>query len=114
MRISHEQLTVDPIEVAKDIYQFTHLPWSKEVEEFIYGTTIGAIGKSGKFGIGRISADMTEKWKKTIDPVWLPVITKACKPMLEYYGYPTDLDEIEQRKQVLLQQDKKDKAGEIT
>jgi len=109
MRISHEQLSVRPVEMAKEIYQFAHLPWSAKMEDYIYKTTVGEIGKHGTFGIGRISATMTEKWKKTIKPEWLPTITKACKPMLDYLGYPTDLEQIENRKQELLLSDKEKK-----
>ena len=105
MRITYEELTRDPISLAKVIYKFSHLPWTEEMEDFIYKTTIGAFGGTGQFGLKRISATQTEKWKKTIDPNWLKIITRSCKPMLEYFGYPTDLEEIELRKQELLQQD---------
>ena len=41
MRITHEQMSLHPIETAKMLYKFVDMTWTKESEDFIYKTTIG-------------------------------------------------------------------------
>ena len=85
---------MEPLESAKKIYQFSELPWTKKIEEFIYKTTIGEVGKTNKFGINRVSIDVIEDWKRSMSPSWIKIVNKMCLPLLNYLGAEIEKHEI--------------------
>ena len=95
-RVRHEDMSVAPIETARALYNFTHLPWTVEMEKRIHDTAVGEGGDTGFFGVARQSALLVNKWKTEWSWELIETVTEACYETIQYLGYETDLEKLQE------------------
>ena len=89
LRVTHQQLSLDPIATAAKIYNHVELELSPEMVEFIKYTTTGNINDSAlqpQMSTSRISKDIVFYWKKmgtSLRKIHLSTIDSVCRKMIE-------------------------------
>ena len=89
LRVTHQQLSLDPIATAAKIYKHVELELSPEMVEFIKYTTTGKINDSAlqpQMSTSRISKDIVFYWKKmgtSLKNIHLSTIDSVCRTMIE-------------------------------
>ncbi|KAL5248331.1 hypothetical protein ACHWQZ_G017496 [Mnemiopsis leidyi] len=101
IRLSHEEMSVDPIKWAKRLYEFVGLDFTKETEEYIEGITHGkSLVQNGKdpdgrfagFSVYRDTLTVLYKWMSA-SPKHIHEIEVECKELLDYLGYVNIYDD---------------------
>ena len=73
--MTYEEISANPVAVAKDVYAFAELPWNAQIEQGIFNSTTAK-------GI-----PVTDAWKSTMSEHSIDIVTESCNHMLEYLGY---------------------------
>lgn len=101
LRISHEEMSLDPINWARRIYQFTGLDFNEETKSYIKEITNGkSLVKDGKdpdgrhagFSVYRDTLTVLYKWMSS-KPEHIHDIEKECKEVIDYLGYVNVYDD---------------------
>ena len=67
LRVTHQQLSLDPVDTAKIIYDFLGLNFTPELREFVENTTQGTVQNEfthWAINTSRISQNVISKWKR--------------------------------------------------
>jgi hypothetical protein len=101
IRLSHEEMSIDPIKWAKILYEFVGLEFTKETEKYIEGITHGKSlvhngkdpdGRFAGFSVYRDTLTVLYKWKSA-NPKHIREIERECEELLEYLGYVNIYDD---------------------
>jgi len=101
IRLSHEEMSVDPIKWAKRLYEFVGLEFNQETELYIEGITHGkSLVQNGKdpdgrfagFSVYRDTLTVLYKWMSA-SPKHIHEIEIECKELLDYLGYVNIYDD---------------------
>ncbi|XP_063690210.1 carbohydrate sulfotransferase 5-like [Bolinopsis microptera] len=101
IRLSHEEMSVDPIKWAKRLYEFVGLEFNQETELYIEGITHGkSLVQNGKdpdgrfagFSVYRDTLTVLYKWMSA-SPNHVHEIEIECKELLDYLGYVNIYDD---------------------
>nr|XP_002130975.1 carbohydrate sulfotransferase 3-like [Ciona intestinalis] len=105
MRIRHEDITTNPMQVVREIYRFVDEPvphsiqdWvnnSMSAEENIKETTIS------EFSTVRKPSDVLNKWRRALNFPTVQLIQAECLDVLQNLGYLTVKNEKEQNDETL-------------
>ncbi|XP_043937413.1 carbohydrate sulfotransferase 5-like [Protopterus annectens] len=88
--VRFEDLTKNPLEVLKDLYKFSNLTLSSELQTWVYSITHGNGdgGKNGSFQVSsRDAAYVSEAWKTSLSTVSIRTIERVCAEALRIFGY---------------------------
>lgn len=64
MRLRYEDLCIDPMGVAKKLFEFTHLSWNAQTERFVSQSTAKDVGRY--YSVVKDPMKAATKWKKEL------------------------------------------------
>ena len=101
LRLTHEEMSLNPIEWAKKIYNFTGLDFNKKTASYINEITNGKSlvnggkdpdGRFAAFSVYRDTLAVLYRWM-TANPSHIHEIEKECKELIDYLGYVNIYDD---------------------
>ena len=90
--VRYEDVVADPLEMMKDLYTFSGIPFSKEVEtNILQRTHAEAANKNSKnyYGTTRSKDFDPNHWKQEMKNNRILEIEDACKDFLDSMNYPS-------------------------
>jgi len=101
MRLSHEELSLRPIETAQTVYNFLDMELTENLKEILVNVTSGVGGDSGNsraLKTSKNSKELLGKWKRmisaTIKMFDLFTIEAMSSQFLKFLGYNLEMDEM--------------------
>jgi hypothetical protein len=67
-RICYEDVCRDPLRKTMELFSFCELPWDRQTEDFIKGSTQASKSSGRYYSIFRDPLQSAEKWKKEMKP----------------------------------------------
>ena len=101
IRLSHEEMSLDPIKWAKKLYEFVGLDFTESTEAYINQITHGSDlvqggkdpdGRYAGFSVYRDTLTILYKWKKS-SARHIHDIETECQQLLSYMGYANIYDD---------------------
>ncbi|XP_071980132.1 carbohydrate sulfotransferase 6-like [Engystomops pustulosus] len=88
MVIRHEDLARFPVESIKQIYDFSELPLTEEMEQWMYNITHEEVRGVGQFmTFSRESSKVIGRWRTKADFNFIHQIQLLCKEAMSVFGY---------------------------
>lgn len=87
MLVRYEDIARFPMSKAADMYNFTGLPFSSKVEEWILKNTQASKEVSGVYSTQKNSSQQVEKWRFSIPFKLVQLVEKVCGPTMTLFGY---------------------------
>ena len=78
MRLRYEDLCAAPIDVSKQLMEFTGLSWEPEIETFLLSST-SSEGPETFFGVYRYPLEAANKWQEQLAPEQIETIMDIVK-----------------------------------
>ncbi|CAI9604000.1 unnamed protein product [Staurois parvus] len=98
MAIRHEDLSEEPLENVKKIYNFADLYLTKNLEQWLYNVTHEEVeDKDGIMTFSRNSSKVAQKWRTSLKFNFVKQIQKNCKEAMHLFGYRPVRSEKEQQ-----------------
>lgn len=86
--ILYEDLAQNPIEIAKQLYQFVGLNLTDEIREYIYSITMAGKQPNGIYATTRTNSSRTAfGWKQRLSLHHIKNIDKHCDQLYKRLGY---------------------------
>lgn len=87
MLVRYEDIARFPMSKAADMYNFTGIPFSSKVEEWILKNTQASKEVSGVYSTQKNSSEQVEKWRFSIPFKLVQLVEKVCGPTMTLFGY---------------------------
>ncbi|XP_018419674.1 PREDICTED: carbohydrate sulfotransferase 4-like [Nanorana parkeri] len=88
MLIRHEDLALEPVKNAKEVYKFAGLKMSENLKWWIHNITHSEdIQKRGFMTFSRQSSQVVQKWRMTMAFKAVKEIEQVCGDAMENFGY---------------------------
>ncbi|XP_030631786.1 carbohydrate sulfotransferase 3b [Chanos chanos] len=87
MLVRYEDIARYPMRKAAEMYQFTGIPFSPKVKEWILKNTQASKEASGVYSTQKNSSEQVEKWRFTIPFKLAQVVQRVCGPTMSLFGY---------------------------
>lgn len=87
MLVRYEDIARFPMMKAMEMYNFTGIPFTKQVKSWILKNTHASKETSGIFSTQKNSAEQVQKWRFSLPFKLALVVQKACGPALKLFGY---------------------------
>ncbi|XP_052779532.1 carbohydrate sulfotransferase 3-like [Mya arenaria] len=86
--LRYENLAKNPMLVSKELYKFVDGSLTKQIEDYIFNIT--SAGRKDDCNICTTRGNSTkhvDKWKKTMNKIFVKVIQNRCNYLLKRFGY---------------------------
>lgn len=87
MLVRYEDIARSPIQRAKDIYKFTGVTITPQVEEWIRKNTQAPQDSHDIYSTQKNSSEQFEKWRFSIPFKLAQVVQNVCSPAMNLFGY---------------------------
>ncbi|XP_065128916.2 carbohydrate sulfotransferase 3b [Paramisgurnus dabryanus] len=87
MLVRYEDIARFPMSKAADMYSFTGIQFTTQVEEWILKNTRASREASGVYSTQKNSSEQVEKWRFTIPFKLVQLVEKVCGPTMTLFGY---------------------------
>ncbi|KAI7789448.1 carbohydrate sulfotransferase 3b isoform X2 [Triplophysa rosa] len=87
MLVRYEDIARFPMSKAADMYNFTGLPFSSKLEEWILKSTQASKEMTGVYSTQKNSSEQVEKWRFSIPFKLVQLVEKVCGPAMTLFGY---------------------------
>ncbi|KAK2824341.1 hypothetical protein Q5P01_021516 [Channa striata] len=87
MLVRYEDIARYPIQKAKEMYQFTGIPFSPQAREWILTNTQTTQEASGIYSTQKNSSEQADKWRFKIPFTLAQVVQRVCGPTMKLFGY---------------------------
>ncbi|XP_056627716.1 carbohydrate sulfotransferase 3b isoform X2 [Triplophysa dalaica] len=87
MLVRYEDIARFPMSKAADMYNFTSLPFSSKLEEWILKSTQASKEVTGLYSTQKNSSEQVEKWRFSIPFKLVQLVEKVCGPAMTLFGY---------------------------
>ncbi|KAL2077953.1 hypothetical protein ACEWY4_025638 [Coilia grayii] len=87
MLVRYEDIARFPMRKATEMYQFTGIPFTPKVKEWILKNTQASKEVSGVYSTQKNSSEQVEKWRFSIPFKLAQVVQKVCGPTMKLFGY---------------------------
>lgn len=85
----YEDLAKNPLEMSKELYKFTGISYTPEVEKYVFNITMS--GKSGNCGnlctVKSNSSKQADAWRSKLDMPKARIIDRSCRPVYQRLGF---------------------------
>jgi len=82
--IRYEDVALDAVNVAKEVYRFAGIEWSVRVEEWVSTHTNRNHG--GAYSLSRNAAAVIDGWKNAPEPL-IQAVDDTCGDLMDFLGY---------------------------
>nr|XP_054606261.1 carbohydrate sulfotransferase 3-like [Nothobranchius furzeri] len=93
MLVRYEDIALDPMQKAEEMYKFAEIPFSSQAREWILKNTHATEEASSYFSTQKNSSEQAEKWRFSIPFTLAQVVQKVCGPTMQLFGYKFVNDE---------------------
>ncbi|CAI9604001.1 unnamed protein product [Staurois parvus] len=88
MAIRHEDLSNEPLEYVKKIFNFSGLHLTKDLEQWLYNVTHEEVAdRDGIMAFSKTSSELVQKWRTAPDFNFVKQIQENCKEAMDLFGY---------------------------
>ncbi|XP_060795150.1 carbohydrate sulfotransferase 3-like [Neoarius graeffei] len=87
MLVRYEDIAMFPMLKAVELYQFTGIPFTAQVKEWILRNTQASDKASGIYSTKRNSSQQVEKWRFSMPFKLAQMVQKICGPTMNLFGY---------------------------
>ncbi|XP_041032330.1 carbohydrate sulfotransferase 3-like [Carcharodon carcharias] len=87
MLMRYEDVALEPMKKAYEMYHFAGIPITPEVEKWIYINTQTAQGSDNLYSTHKNSSEQFEKWRLALPFKIAEVVQKVCEPTMKLFGY---------------------------
>ncbi|KAL0964804.1 hypothetical protein UPYG_G00329210 [Umbra pygmaea] len=87
MLVRYEDIARFPMRKAAEMYEFTGIPFTPQVKEWILKNTQASTEASGVYSTQKNSSEQVEKWRFNIPYKLVQVVQEACGSTLKLFGY---------------------------
>ncbi|XP_067828814.1 carbohydrate sulfotransferase 3-like isoform X2 [Heptranchias perlo] len=87
MLMRYEDIALEPMKKALEMYQFAGLPITPEVKKWIYVNTQTSKGSDNVYSTHKNSSAQFEKWRLALPFKIAAVVQKVCEPVMKLFGY---------------------------
>ncbi|XP_075041984.1 carbohydrate sulfotransferase 4-like [Mixophyes fleayi] len=88
MAIRHEDLTINPIQSLKQIYNFAGLRLTMDLKQWIYNVTHEEFkGENGFMAFSKVSSNVIQRWRTALDFDSVKDIQQGCNEAMDLFGY---------------------------
>ncbi|XP_066522680.1 carbohydrate sulfotransferase 3-like [Hoplias malabaricus] len=87
MLVRYEDIARFPMRKAAEMYQFTGIPFTSKVKDWILKNTHASSEVSGVYSTQKNSSQQIEKWRVTMPFKLAQVVQKVCGPAMTLFGY---------------------------
>ena len=91
LRIRYEDLALDPVKTATQIYDFLDLEFPKGIRDWLLKYTKETDPKGLATSVHRNASHVASKWRQGLDPAYQALAAEHCNEVLYKLGYDTDL-----------------------
>ncbi|CAL1577374.1 unnamed protein product [Knipowitschia caucasica] len=93
MLVRYEDIAREPMDKAREMYQFTGIPFSDKARDWIAKNTLTTQGASGIYSTQKNSSEQAEKWRFNIPFTLARAVQRVCGPTMKLFGYKFVHDE---------------------
>uniref|UniRef100_A0A1A8MDA3 Sulfotransferase n=2 Tax=Nothobranchius pienaari TaxID=704102 RepID=A0A1A8MDA3_9TELE len=93
MLVRYEDIALDPMQKAEEMYKFAEIPFSSQAREWILKNTHATEEARSYFSTQKNSSEQAEKWRFSIPFTLAQVVQKVCGPTMQLFGYKFVNDE---------------------
>uniref|UniRef100_A0A8D0BQP8 Sulfotransferase n=1 Tax=Salvator merianae TaxID=96440 RepID=A0A8D0BQP8_SALMN len=87
MLVRYEDIARSPLQKAKEMYRFTGITLTPQVEEWIRKNTQAPQDSNGIYSTQKNSSEQFEKWRFSIPFKLAQVVQNVCSPAMKLFGY---------------------------
>ncbi|XP_067876451.1 carbohydrate sulfotransferase 3b [Heterodontus francisci] len=87
MLIRYEDVALEPLKKAYEMYRFAGIPITPEVKKWIYINTQTSRSSDNVYSTHKNSSEQFEKWRLTLSFKIAEVVQKVCEPAMKLFGY---------------------------
>ncbi|XP_076855920.1 carbohydrate sulfotransferase 3b [Brachyhypopomus gauderio] len=87
MLVRYEDIARFPLRKAAEMYQFTGIPFTPKVKQWILRSTQASSDVSGVYSTQKNSTQQVEKWRFSMPFKLVQVVQKVCGPTMSLFGY---------------------------
>ncbi|XP_077206648.1 carbohydrate sulfotransferase 3 [Paroedura picta] len=87
MLVRYEDIARSPLQKAKEMYKFTGIAITPQVEEWIQKNTQAPQDSNGIYSTQKNSSEQFEKWRFSIPFKLAQVVQNVCSPAMNLFGY---------------------------
>ncbi|XP_020373743.2 carbohydrate sulfotransferase 3 [Rhincodon typus] len=87
MLMRYEDVALEPMKKAHEMYRFAGIPITSEVKKWIYINTQSSPGSDNLYSTHKNSSEQFEKWRLTLPFKIAEVVQKVCEPTMKLFGY---------------------------
>lgn len=86
--VFYEDFARNPLDTAKDLYDFIGYDFTDDVRDFVYNLTMAGLGDNMPFNTQRANSSAhINDWKTYIEKDFLEIIQTRCDKVLKYLNY---------------------------
>ena len=84
----YEDIVANPDKMLRDLYRFSEIPFTQEVENHIHKLTHAQVkANKNDFGVARSESFDSDHWKQEMKKERILEIEHACKNFMNYMNY---------------------------
>uniref|UniRef100_UPI00398F8663 carbohydrate sulfotransferase 3-like n=1 Tax=Pristiophorus japonicus TaxID=55135 RepID=UPI00398F8663 len=87
MLMRYEDIALEPMKKAHEMYHFAGIPITPEVKKWIYINTQTSKGSDNVYSTHKNSSEQFEKWRLALPFKIAEVVQKVCEPAMKLFGY---------------------------
>ncbi|KAM9463040.1 carbohydrate sulfotransferase 3-like [Clarias gariepinus] len=87
MLVRFEDIALFPMRKAAEMYQFTGIPFTDQVKEWLLQNTQTPDNEDDMYSTKRNSSQQAEKWRFNLPLKYVKIVQKVCGPTMKLLGY---------------------------
>ncbi|XP_078055834.1 carbohydrate sulfotransferase 3-like [Mustelus asterias] len=87
MLMRYEDVALEPMRRAYEMYRFAGIPITPEVKKWIYTNTQTSQGSDNLYSTHKNSSEQFEKWRLVLPFKIAQVVQTVCEPAMKLFGY---------------------------
>ncbi|XP_072881834.1 carbohydrate sulfotransferase 3-like [Hemitrygon akajei] len=87
MLMRYEDIALEPLKRAQEMYRFAGIPFTPEVKKWIYENTQASNPSKKLYSTHKNSSEQFEKWRLSLPFKIARVVQQVCEPAMKLFGY---------------------------
>ncbi|XP_059802265.1 carbohydrate sulfotransferase 3 [Hypanus sabinus] len=87
MLMRYEDIALEPLKRAQEMYRFAGIPFTPEVKKWIYENTQASKASDNVYSTHKNSSEQFEKWRLGLPFKIARVVQQVCEPAMKLFGY---------------------------
>ncbi|KAL5258266.1 hypothetical protein ACHWQZ_G013043 [Mnemiopsis leidyi] len=87
LSLLYEDVLVNPLEKAKELFGALQIKWREEVEQRVNISTSGSLSEGGGFGTVKNTAKLGQRWKRDASKEFITSVEQGCSVLLHTFHY---------------------------